>query len=463
MKYLNIVFAFLLMGSLLNDTHSQNLVTIGSGTNINSNFQYPAPYANGADGVKQQYLILASEIINAGGTEGDIVSIGFEVVNLNGVPLDNFTISMKQTGISTLDQTGVFETGLTTVYGPVTYTETSGWNTHVLDNIYPWDGISNIIIQMCFDNTAWSFTLNAGTYYDDYGFAASIYSQQYGPNAATVCSDVSGISTVSRPNIQLGLLDCAFDMNLSSGCSPLKVDFTSLNTDGIEYSWHFGDGGVSSSKHPSHTFINNSGSEKFFTVNLVMTQPDNSTCESNRNVTLFPSPASAFLASTNQLVMPDSTVEFAYTGDDVESWYWDFGDGGTSTEENPVYQYKTPGLFTLVLLVFSEDGCLDITEKKDHIKVIDPNAVGLEEMRPQEVFNIYPNPAIDKLTIGYKLQGNGTIVIYNLLGEQVYTSTLLSQDVQQTISLDQLSGAGLYLAVVEVDGERTAVKFSILR
>jgi hypothetical protein len=40
----------------------------------------------------------------------------------------------------------------------------------------------------------------------------------------------------------------------------------------------------------------------------------------------------------------------------ITSWNWDFGDGGTSTEQNPIHQYKQPGNLVVVLEVEGPDG-----------------------------------------------------------------------------------------------------------
>jgi len=45
----------------------------------------------------------------------------------------------------------------------------------------------------------------------------------------------------------------------------------------------------------------------------------------------------------------------------VTSWSWDFGDGSTSTEQNPVHRYETAGLFTVNLTVCNDGGCSWLT------------------------------------------------------------------------------------------------------
>jgi gliding motility-associated-like protein len=51
-----------------------------------------------------------------------------------------------------------FEAGLVQVFNSPSYNSTAGLNTHTLDNAYEWDGVSNLIVEVCFDNNAYTST-----------------------------------------------------------------------------------------------------------------------------------------------------------------------------------------------------------------------------------------------------------------------------------------------------------------
>ena len=55
-------------------------------------------------------------------------------------------------------------------------------------------------------------------------------------------------------------------------------------------------------------------------------------------------------------------VTFTNTSTDAKSYRWDFGDGGTSTEENPVHIFETPGTFDVSLLAKGSGGDQSITK-----------------------------------------------------------------------------------------------------
>ena len=67
------------------------------------------------------------------------------------------------------------------------------------------------------------------------------------------------------------------------------------------------------------------------------------------------------------------TVNFSDTsvtnGSSVESWLWDFGDGNTSTDQNPTHIYNSGGDFDVTLIVTSENGCTDSVTFENYISV----------------------------------------------------------------------------------------------
>lgn len=55
-------------------------------------------------------------------------------------------------------------------------------------------------------------------------------------------------------------------------------------------------------------------------------------------------------------VIPDETIDFTNTSENASSYLWDFGDGNTSTEENPKHAYSSSGIFTVTLTVTGKGG-----------------------------------------------------------------------------------------------------------
>jgi len=81
-----------------------------------------------------------------------------------------------------------------------TYTPVVGWNTHMMTNPYFWDGISNIIINICSYN-ANGYTTNSIFNQTATPFYSTIYS--YVDNSADACGFNNGTPVQQRPNIKL--------------------------------------------------------------------------------------------------------------------------------------------------------------------------------------------------------------------------------------------------------------------
>lgn len=172
--------------------------SIGTGTT--STTAEPNPYYTTYWGNKNQYLIRASELTAAGYIAGNLTSLGIDLGGATTtLPLTNFYISIGNTALTALPAT--FQTGLTTVYSDPSYTLVpNSINTHVFTTPFYWDGVSNIVIETCFNNSNWNGSQTIT--YTNPGFVSALY---YRADNATVCSAPGAPTTSSnRPNLILG-------------------------------------------------------------------------------------------------------------------------------------------------------------------------------------------------------------------------------------------------------------------
>ncbi len=138
-----------------------------SNTVTPSSFDYPTPYGNYYTKMRAQYIYTASELNTAGINAGNLSSIGFNITNLNTsiTSYPDFNISIGCSGQSsfspTSDQTSLI-TGLTNVYSNASANITLGLNTYNFTQPYSWDGVSNLIVDVCFEVPGtFSYTSNA--------------------------------------------------------------------------------------------------------------------------------------------------------------------------------------------------------------------------------------------------------------------------------------------------------------
>ncbi|MCJ7570600.1 MAG: PKD domain-containing protein [Candidatus Thermoplasmatota archaeon] len=152
----------------------------------------------------------------------------------------------------------------------------------------------------------------------------------------------------------------------TSGTAPLAVHFTGSGSDPdgeiVSYLWEFGDGQTSSQKNPVHTF-QNSGT---YTVSLKVTDDKNAKGTDTIVITVFTSsapsnqyPIASASASPTTGVAP-LTVSFIGSGSDADgtitSYRWSFGNGSTSSQQNPSHSYTNSGTYSVLLTVTDDDG-----------------------------------------------------------------------------------------------------------
>lgn len=178
--------------------------TLGTGTASNDQYTYPSPYGHYYEGAKHQFLVQASELLDAGADAGTISALAFNIANLNGVdPLLGFTIKLKQTTATSIS--GWDDSGLTQVYSNSSYNCATGWNTHTFSSNFTWDGTSNILIQVCFNNNGNGYSYNPSVYYTTTSFGSVVYYRSDGN--ANVCNTGTASVTASsnRPNMQFSI------------------------------------------------------------------------------------------------------------------------------------------------------------------------------------------------------------------------------------------------------------------
>ena len=149
--------------------------TVGNNNGINGQFTYPAPFGHYYKNAKQQYLFKASELQAAGFSGGKITEISWETTAQNGATSNfyDFTIRMGCTNQNSINS---WQPGLSTVFSPQTVTASLGWNDFQFTTAYEWDGISNLIIEVCFNNlNSGAYTFNWSTPYKITPFNSAIY------------------------------------------------------------------------------------------------------------------------------------------------------------------------------------------------------------------------------------------------------------------------------------------------
>ncbi len=124
------------------------------------------------------------------------------------------------------------------------------------------------------------------------------------------------------------------------------------------------------------------------------------------------SPVSGFYYATNFL-----DVTFTDNSVNATSYYWDFGDGNTSTDQNPVHTYGSDGTYTVTLV--SSNICGSDTSS------ITIGVIGLTvgKLPDWTDIEIYPNPTSGILILDFNNNKIEKIELYDVLGKKQLSKT----------------------------------------
>jgi hypothetical protein len=117
-----------------------------------------------SDASRMQYLYLASELSAAGMTAGTINAIRFTVTDLGGYvgpnsAVDNLTIKIGTTATASLSSSA-WEPNTQAVYAISSHLPTLGANSFAFNTPFYWNGVDNIIIELCTDGNSSTHSAN---------------------------------------------------------------------------------------------------------------------------------------------------------------------------------------------------------------------------------------------------------------------------------------------------------------
>jgi PKD domain/Periplasmic copper-binding protein (NosD)/Secretion system C-terminal sorting domain/Right handed beta helix region len=179
---------------------SAQVFQIGSGTTPTTGSTV-TPYKTFWHDGRGQYLILASELLAAGTGPGTVTALAFDVTTTPGQAMADFTIRMAGVSATALTSTFMSPTTPTTVMGPTSVNITAtGWYTHTFATPFVWNGVDNILVDVCFDNT--SYTTDGQVMSHTTSFVSST---GHNTDGAAGCSLTGTGSYSQRPNMRLSI------------------------------------------------------------------------------------------------------------------------------------------------------------------------------------------------------------------------------------------------------------------
>ncbi|MBI5856230.1 MAG: PKD domain-containing protein [Sphingobacteriales bacterium] len=181
--------------------------------------------------------------------------------------------------------------------------------------------------------------------------------------------------TIVRPNfVRIQRASISIPALPASGCIPYTITMipTIVSLDAVtSYNWDFGDGGTSTLPNPTYTYI----AQGTYTVRLIITTSSGctDTLTLPNAVRVGSKPTADFSAFPIPVCGRQPVYFTNLTTPASDQWNWDFGDGGTSTLQNPSHSYNDTGYFN-IRLIATNNGCPDTIIKTNYVRVLPPIA-----------------------------------------------------------------------------------------
>ena len=190
-----------------------------------------------------------------------------------------------------------------------------------------------------------------------------------------ITEDSSGIFDTISKNIYVKPMPIAdFSVSDTVLCSPFTITINNLSTpsSGLNYFWLFGDStyDTTSTLNLTHTYINLTLNSVTYTLTLIVTNGVGCSDTISRDIIVYPEITANFTVTPDSTGCPPLIANFVNLSLGTNLFFWEFGDGDTSTLQNPIHTYDSSGIFKACLTVINI--CLDSNSICDTIIISYP-------------------------------------------------------------------------------------------
>ncbi|RYD56894.1 MAG: PKD domain-containing protein [Sphingobacteriales bacterium] len=161
-----------------------------------------------------------------------------------------------------------------------------------------------------------------------------------------------------------------FSSNITAGCPPIVVNFTDQSTGSpTSWYWNLGNGTTSTLQNPSTTYL----TAGTYTISLTVANSlGSNTTTMTGYIKVAAAPAVSFTGDSS-VHCGAKTIAFTNNstpgGTGTPSYLWDFGDGNTSTLQNPTHTYTVASNYSVSLVITNSNGCTNTLTKANYVKL----------------------------------------------------------------------------------------------
>lgn len=231
------------------------------------------------------------------------------------------------------------------------------------------------------------------------------------------------------------------------------VQFIDQSVNALSWNWDFGDGATSTLKNPMHDYAT-PGS---YNVTLIAGN-NHGTDTLQQMISADPFIASVIIPDTMFTGIPEV---FDNTSPGALYSTWHFGDGNTSTQEDPLVSYANVGVYNVSLLTAHGNGCTD--SLSHDVTVLPSTAIGIPD-KNQTTVKLFPVPSEGpvQLSIHHQQDKDITIQAFNSTGQLIFRLSDYSDGSYIRLLNFNDEAAGIYLLQIKV-GDETFLRKIVLQ
>jgi len=271
------------------------------------------------------------------------------------------------------------------------------------------------------------------------------------PGTYLVCltiSDDSICQDMSCQNVIVGMPipgDCSnfFTYTVQEPCTVTftgEAYYNGMPVEADSYVWEFGDGTTGTGQTVTHTY--NPVGSLVFNVCLMteITEPSGATCSALSCQDVWITNNTECLAQFQYYPYDSLNLTHTYQFLDIswgnpDTWLWDFGDGTTSGEQNPVHTFPDYGLYNVCLTISNtEDSCFNTHCETVFADTIPDNCESYFTYQVQDLTVSFEGHSLSFFPLTWEWQfgdgtgGEGPAVTHTYIEEGSYTVTLVTTD-----------------------------------
>jgi PKD repeat protein len=260
-------------------------------------------------------------------------------------------------------------------------------------------------------------------------------------NGAGLQSEVASSDGV----VLQGSIFAGFSADDNIICVNDQVNFTNTSQNATSYLWTFegGNPATSTETNPTVTY----SSSGIYDVKLVAYGgSDSSIYELTDYIEVFDAPTANFSTTDTLLYLPNAVAYFSNLSTNASEYEWNFGDGFSSTENEPAHYYSSTGYFT-VSLTARNQGC------PENIKTIDNLIHVAIASNISDISNLYeisPNPFNQFITITFYNEkvANPKFKIFDMNGKNIQINYQRSSN-KYILNIEEHLNSGIYILQIQ--------------